>query len=187
MRDSNEKEFLFRRGSLLAVIGPGLLVAATGVGAGDLATASLAGSQLGLQVLWAVVVGAVLKYALNDGLARFQLETGKPLLVGAIALGRWVGWLFLPYLLFWTFCVAAALMSACGVTLYALMPIFPEPHQGKVVYRPLLSSTATTIPSWLPTTMKTRYRTSFLGEQQAIWALSCEVWETVCLRKGAFS
>ncbi len=149
MRDSNEKgkskqertsskpgarQGRARGGSLLAVIGPGLLVAATGVGAGDLATASLAGSQLGLQVLWAVVVGAALKYALNEGLARFQLETGKPLLVGAIALGRWVGWLFLPYLLFWTFCVAAALMSACGVTLYALMPIFPEPHQGKVVF-----------------------------------------------------
>jgi Mn2+/Fe2+ NRAMP family transporter len=36
--------------SLFAMIGPGLLVAATGVGAGDLATASFAGSLLGSEV-----------------------------------------------------------------------------------------------------------------------------------------
>jgi len=41
----------------LSVIVPGLLVAATGVGAGDLATASFAGSYLGVAILWAVVVG----------------------------------------------------------------------------------------------------------------------------------
>ncbi len=32
--------------SLLMIIGPGMLVAATGVGAGDLATAGFAGSKL---------------------------------------------------------------------------------------------------------------------------------------------
>jgi len=42
----------------LAILGPGILVAATGVGAGDLATGALAGSKLGPAVLWAVVVGA---------------------------------------------------------------------------------------------------------------------------------
>jgi len=35
-----------------SIIGPGLLVAATGIGAGDLATASFAGSLLGTAVLW---------------------------------------------------------------------------------------------------------------------------------------
>jgi len=38
----------------------GLLVAATGVGAGDLITASLAGSNLGMVILWAAAAGAVL-------------------------------------------------------------------------------------------------------------------------------
>ena len=42
-------------------LGPGLLVAATGVGAGDLATAAFTGSHLGPAVLWAVLVGAALK------------------------------------------------------------------------------------------------------------------------------
>jgi Mn2+/Fe2+ NRAMP family transporter len=40
---------------LLAVIGPGMLVAATGVGVGDLATAAFTGSKLGIALLWAVV------------------------------------------------------------------------------------------------------------------------------------
>jgi len=46
----------------LMVIGPGLLVAATGVGAGDLSTAAFAGNKLGVTVLWAVVVGAVMVF-----------------------------------------------------------------------------------------------------------------------------
>ena len=45
---------------LLHVILPGLLVAATGVGAGDLATASIAGSLLGVSVLWAVIAGGAI-------------------------------------------------------------------------------------------------------------------------------
>ncbi len=42
-----------------------MLIAATGVGAGDLATAGLAGSKLGLAVLWAVLLGAMLKFVLT--------------------------------------------------------------------------------------------------------------------------
>ena len=43
-------------GRLWTLLGPGMLVAATGIGAGDLATASFTGSILGTVVLWAAVV-----------------------------------------------------------------------------------------------------------------------------------
>ena len=123
------------RPSLLALIGPGLLLAATGVGAGDLATASFTGSQLGTAVLWAVLVGAFLKFVLTEGLARWQLATGQTLLEGvAHRLGRTVGWLFLPYLLLWSFLVSLALMSACGVTLHAIFPIFDDAANGKIAF-----------------------------------------------------
>jgi len=46
--------------SRLSLFIPGMLVAATGVGAGDLLTASLAGSRFGLTLLWAAWVGALL-------------------------------------------------------------------------------------------------------------------------------
>ena len=59
------------------MIGPGLLLAATGVGGGDLATGSIVGSLLGPTVLWAVVVGAFLKFVVTEGIARWQLATGE--------------------------------------------------------------------------------------------------------------
>jgi len=121
--------------SVLAIILPGILIAATGVGAGDLATASFAGSQLGLAILWAVVVGSVFKLVLTEGIARWQLTTGQSLLEGlAKHLGAVFVWLFLPYLLLWSFFVGSALMSACGVTLHAMFPVFEEPAQAKVVF-----------------------------------------------------
>ena len=124
-----------KHSSLIAVIGPGLLVAATGVGAGDLATASFAGSLMGASIAWAVVLGAFLKFVVTEGLARWQLATGETLLEGAVhRLSPIIGWLFLPYLLLWSFFVGSALMSACGVTLYAMIPIFEDAADGKVVF-----------------------------------------------------
>ncbi|MBO6576664.1 MAG: Nramp family divalent metal transporter [Rhodothermales bacterium] len=119
---------------LLTVLAPGLLVAATGVGAGDLATASFSGSQLGTAVLWAVVVGGVFKFVLNEGLARWQLATGTTFLAGAVThLGPAVAWVFIPYLILWSYFVGAALMGACGVALHALMPVMEAPT-AKVVF-----------------------------------------------------
>ncbi|MBV1920031.1 MAG: Nramp family divalent metal transporter [Pseudomonadales bacterium] len=121
--------------SLLAIIMPGFLVAATGVGAGDLATASFSGSQLGVAILWAVVVGGLLKFTLTEGLARWQLVTGQTLLEGvAQHLGNVVGFFFLPYLLLWSFFVGSALISASGITLHAIFPVFDNAFTGKWVF-----------------------------------------------------
>lgn len=126
----------------ISIIGPGLLVAATGIGAGDLATASFAGSHLGTAVLWAALAGALLKFIANEGLARWQLATGTTLLEGVVRhFGRLSGWFFLAYLVFWTFFVASALMSACGVTLHALIPVFEDARNGKIVFGILSSLT----------------------------------------------
>ena len=126
--------------TLLATIGPGILVAATGVGAGDLATATFTGTKLGTAILWAVVVGAVLKYVLNEGLTRWQLATGTTLIEGTVRhLGRWASWGFLLYLLLWSYLVAMALMSACGVALHAIFPVFEEAAMGKIVLGSLQS------------------------------------------------
>ncbi len=113
---------------------PGILVAATGVGAGDLITASLAGSSAGLGVLWAVWLGALLKLTLNEGLARWQMGTGTTLLEGWVHhLGAWIQWGFVGYLLVWTVVVGAALMNACGVAGTGILPL-GEPGTSKVVW-----------------------------------------------------
>jgi Mn2+/Fe2+ NRAMP family transporter len=125
---------------VLALVGPGILVAATGVGAGDLATAAFAGNHLGVGVLWAVVLGAFLKFVLNEGVARWQLGTGETLLEGAIGrFGRTVWVVFLLYLLLWSFFVGAALISASGVALHAILPLFEDPVRGKIVFGMLQS------------------------------------------------
>ena len=132
MTSTNTRNRLTRN---LAIIIPGILIAATGVGAGDLATASIAGSHLGVAVLWAVVVGSVFKFTLTEGLARWQLVTGQTFLEGlADKVGPLFGWLFLPYLFLWTFFVGSALMGACGVTLHAIFPVFENASQAKIVF-----------------------------------------------------
>jgi Mn2+/Fe2+ NRAMP family transporter len=120
---------------LLAILGPGILVAATGVGAGDIATASFVGSSLAYTVLWAAMLGAFVKFVVNEGLARWQLATGQTLLEGAVNhFGRPVQWFFLVYLLVWSFGVGSALISACGVTGHALVPVFDDARTGKIVW-----------------------------------------------------
>lgn len=110
--------------SLLAMIGPGLLIAATGVGAGDLATGAFSGAKLGLAVLWAVLVGAFIKFVLTEGLARWQLATGTTLLEGtARHFGRVTLCVFLAYLCVWSFFVGSALMSACGVAAHGIVAV----------------------------------------------------------------
>lgn len=91
------------------------------MGAGDLINASLAGSDLGLAILWAAWIGALLKWLLNEGIARWQLATGTTVMEGwRSRLGLGVCWLFMLYLLLWTLFVAGTIVKACGVAGHAL-------------------------------------------------------------------
>jgi Mn2+/Fe2+ NRAMP family transporter len=128
--------------TLMQVIGPGILVAATGVGAADLAGGALAGQRLGVAALWMVLFGATLKFVLCEGLARWQLTSGLTLPEGAAALyGRWYRPLFLAYLFVWSFCICGMLMSACGATAQAILPLGAN-STGRVIYGVLHSFVA---------------------------------------------
>ncbi|HST71654.1 MAG TPA: Nramp family divalent metal transporter [Kocuria rosea] len=71
------------------IVGPGLVVAATGVGAADLVATLTAGSRFGHGLLWAVVLGTVLKVVLVEGAGRCSLSTGRTIFEGWRPLGRW--------------------------------------------------------------------------------------------------
>ena len=117
------------------MLGPGIMLAATGVGAGDLAGGAFAGMHLGVAVLWAVLFGAAFKFVITEGLARWQLATGTTFLEGAVRhLGKGVQWGFLLYLLVWSFGVGSSLISACGVASHALVPIFSDAVHGKFAF-----------------------------------------------------
>lgn len=104
-------------------IGPGLVIAATGLGAGDLIAASVAGARYGTAVLWVAIIGALMKYAMNEGLTRWQLATGTTLLEGWVQrLPKIVSLYFFVYLILWSFIVAGALIAASGLAAHALYP-----------------------------------------------------------------
>lgn len=97
-------------------IGPGLIMAASGIGASDIVAATVGGARGGLSLLWALALGALLKLVLSEGLARWQLATGTTALEGwARHLPRWVLRGFALYVLLWAVAVSGALVSGCGL------------------------------------------------------------------------
>ena len=106
------------RFSFLKLAGPGLVVAATGIGSGDVVSATVGGAKYGVVLLWAIAVGAFFKFVLSEGIARWQLATGTTVVEGwAEHLPGWVKGYFGIYLVLWTVAVSAALTNATGLGL----------------------------------------------------------------------
>ena len=102
--------------NFLKLAGPGLIVAATGIGSGDVVSATVGGARYGVVLLWAIVIGAFFKFVLSEGIARWQLATGLTALEGwATYLPAWVKYYFAAYLVLWTIAVSAALTNATGL------------------------------------------------------------------------
>ena len=104
--------------SFLKLAGPGLVVAATGIGSGDVVSATVGGARYGVVLLWAIALGAFFKFVLSEGIARWQLATGQTVIEGwAEHLHASVKFYFGVYLVLWTVAVSAALTNACGLGL----------------------------------------------------------------------
>lgn len=112
-------------GSRLRIVGPGLIMAATGVGAGDMVSSLNAGTVYGTIFLWAILVGALIKFYLTEGIGRWYMATGYTILKGWRSLGRFVSGFFVVYLLILTFVFGAAAMSASALAFTAMFPILP--------------------------------------------------------------
>ena len=68
--------------NLLKLAGPGLIVAAAGIGSGDVVSATVGGAKYGVVLLWGVALGAFFKFVLTEGIARWQLATGTTVVEG---------------------------------------------------------------------------------------------------------
>src|SRR3990170_7257363 len=109
-------------GSRLRLVGPGLVVAATGVGAGDMVTSLTAGTQFGTVLIWAIILGAALKFALTEGLGRWYMATRTTVLEGWHSMGWWASIYFIVYLALVTFFFGAAAPSASALATDAMFP-----------------------------------------------------------------
>jgi Mn2+/Fe2+ NRAMP family transporter len=80
----------------LRYLGPGLVLSAAIVGAGELVATTTLGAEVGFVILWLVIVSTLVKVAVQIELARWTITTGQPALTGfnkvPPAVGR-LGWI----------------------------------------------------------------------------------------------
>lgn len=106
-------------------IGPGIVVAATGVGAGDLVATLIAGSKFGYTLMWAAVIGCLVKISLAEAVGRWHLATGRTLFDGWRSIGGWTTGYFAVYVVIWGFVYGATAMSSSALPIVALFPDGP--------------------------------------------------------------
>ena len=98
------------------IVGPGLVVAATGVGAGDLVATLIAG-----EVRLHPAVGRRHRLRHEDlarrGRRPIHLATGRTIFEGWRTLGHWTTVVLRPYIVIWGFVYGAAAMSGTGLAL----------------------------------------------------------------------
>ena len=101
---------------------PRLVIAVTGVGAGDMIFSLVAGTNFGTVLIWAIVVGAFLKFVLTEGIGRWYIASGEIVLKGWHMLGRGATWYSLIYLFIVTFVFGAAVTSTAALGVDATFP-----------------------------------------------------------------
>jgi Mn2+/Fe2+ NRAMP family transporter len=109
-------------GRRLRLVGPGIVIAVTGVGAGDMISSLVAGTNFGTVLIWAIVIGALMKFALTEGIGRWYMASGETILKGWHMLGRGATWYFLVYLFIVTFVFGAAVTSTAALGADAMFP-----------------------------------------------------------------
>lgn len=109
---------------IFSIFGLGMVVAAAGVGAGDLAVSAIKGREIGVAIVWAVFLGALFKFLISEGIARYQLATGQTILEGMVLrLSPFFRIVLMIYLPIWSLLTAIMLMSAVGVASQSILPI----------------------------------------------------------------
>ncbi len=114
-------------------LGPGIVAAATGVGAGDLVATLIAGSMFGYGLLWAAIAGTLLKISLAEAVGRWALATNRTIFEGWASLGprwfhgrlNWASLYFGLYVVLWGFVYGATAMTASALPLAALFNSTP--------------------------------------------------------------
>jgi len=120
--DGRQAEAPRTLGSRLRYVGPGIVIAVTGVGAGDMVSSLVAGTDFGMVLIWAVVLGALLKWFLTEGIGRWYMASGQTILQGWHALGRGATYYFIVYLFIVTFVFGAAVTSTAALAVDAAFP-----------------------------------------------------------------
>jgi Mn2+/Fe2+ NRAMP family transporter len=82
----------------------------------------VAGTDFGMVLIWAVVLGALLKWFLTEGIGRWYMASGQTMLEGWHSLGRGATYYFIVYLFIVTFVFGAAVTSTAALAVDAAFP-----------------------------------------------------------------
>src|SRR5688572_25438302 len=103
-----------RLGATLRRIGPGMILASSIVGSGELIATTLLGAQEGYVLLWIIVLSCLIKPVVQGELGRYSIATGQTGLEGFNQLPgpRWrVNWVVYA----WAFMVLMTLLQIAGM------------------------------------------------------------------------
>jgi len=115
---------------IVSHLGPGLIIAASIVGSGELIATTITGAKAGMSLLWLIIIGCVIKVFAQIEIGRFTLGHGIPTLWALNKVpgpkidgrGNWLIW----YWFFMWFCSIGqlgAIVGGVGQTLALVQPI----------------------------------------------------------------
>ena len=82
VEESGTREAPRTLGGILRQLGPGLIIAGSIVGSGELIATTLTGAQAGFWLLWLIIIGCVIKVFTQVELGRFTISSSKTALAG---------------------------------------------------------------------------------------------------------
>jgi Mn2+/Fe2+ NRAMP family transporter len=119
-------------GAILRRIGPGMILAASIVGSGELIATTTLGAEVGYLALWIIVMSCLLKPAIQSEMGRYTIATGKTALAAFDLVPGprwgvgWVVWMWAAMVLITMFQIGAMFAGVAQV-LYSLVPGIPIP------------------------------------------------------------
>jgi Mn2+/Fe2+ NRAMP family transporter len=119
---------------VLRQLGPGLIIAGSIVGSGELILTTRTGAAAGFALLWLIVIGCIIKVFVQVEFGRYALNTGKATMAGLnevpgprLAKANWILWYWLVM-----FCVSLGQLGGIvGSVGEALAISWPVTEQGR--------------------------------------------------------
>lgn len=114
--------------AILALVGPGFVWCSEMIGSGEVILTTRVGAILGINVMWAIIVGIFLKYWIGMSGARYTVCTGEGMIdmFDRIPGPRhWVVWTVLFVQFISATIAIGSIASAAGVFINSLIPISP--------------------------------------------------------------
>ncbi|RIK78583.1 MAG: transmembrane Mn(2+) transporter [Planctomycetota bacterium] len=122
---------------ILRQLGPGLIIAGSIVGSGELIGTTRTGAQAGFFLLWLIVIGCVIKVFVQVEFGRYALNTGKATMAGLnevpgprLARANWILWYWLVMFLI----SLGQLGGIVGSVGEALAITWPVTDQGRIYH-----------------------------------------------------